>query len=179
MFLCWYWCVFFNKWLFYSIDWHFIKELDIFNLTSSCIKSEEWLKIKLVKVQFKSTHWYVRLGQVSPKLWNVAKKKSKTDEKRNYLMVPCTSIIFPRSITIQVNISFKFWYKAFLWFLILIIEQSHFKVCFSAYSQQGCTGYTLCFRTYLRLLSELCWYGEPIPRPMYNRRSLYLSSELC
>lgn len=137
MFLCWYWCVFFNKWLFYSVDWHFIKELDIFNLTSSCIKSEEWLKIKLEKVQCNSTHWYVRLGQLSPKLWNVAKKKSKTDEKRNYLMVPCTSIIFSRSITIQVNISFKFWYKACLWFLILIIEQSDFKLCFSAVLPAG------------------------------------------
>ena len=137
MLLYWYLCVFFNKWLFYSIDSHFIKELDIFNLTSSCIKSEEWLKIKLEKVQCNSTHWYVRLGQLSPKLWNVAKKNSKTDAKRNYLMVPCTSIIFSRSITIQLNISFKFWYKACLWFLILIIEQSHFKLCFSAVLPAG------------------------------------------
>lgn len=135
MFLHWYWCVF-SKWLFYSIDWQFIKELDIFKLTSSFIKTEKWLKIKLVEVQCSSTHWYVRLGQLSPKLWNVA-KKSKTDAKRNYLMVPCTSIIFSRSITIQVNISFKFWYKAFLWFLILIIEQSHFKLCFSAVLPAG------------------------------------------
>jgi len=178
MFLYWYWCVFFNKWLFYSIDWHFIKELDIFDLTNSCIKTDEWLKIKLVKVQCNSTHWYVRLGQLSPKLRNVA-KKSKTDAKRNYLIVPCTSITSSRSITIQVNISFKFWYKAFLWFSILIIEQAISSYVSTPYSQQGCTGYTLCFRTYLQLLSELCWYGEPIQRPKYSSRSLYLPSELC
>ena len=40
------------------------------------------MKIKLVKVQCNSTHWYVRLGQLSPKLRNVAKKKKDWREKK-------------------------------------------------------------------------------------------------